>query len=202
MEIENENNINSVNNPEIIELIHKARIGDELAFKKLMKKYYKSVYYMIYKILKNEHDTEDVTIEVFTKVFYNLDMYSETHSFSTWLFKIASNHAIDFLRKQKFKKNEVQIDKPISDEEGDWFMEIPSNTHNPEESLIRKQNQQKILELIEILPEDLKQIIRLRFIEGLSYKDIAEKLNQPLGTVKARIFRGRNLLISMLNKKL
>lgn len=200
MEIDKENNP-LVNNPEIIALIHQAKKGDEKAFKILMKKFYRSVYFLIFKIVKNEFDAEDVTIEVFTKVFYNLDMYTETHSFSTWLFKIASNHAIDFLRKQKYTKTHVNIDKPL-DEETNWYIDLPSDNETPEKELINKQNAQTLKDIIEVLPEDIKEIIILRFIEEMSYKEIAKKVKQPIGTVKARIFRGRNLLMSMLRKSI
>lgn len=201
MEMNNKNHENLEPNAEIYELIQRAKNNDEQAFKILMKKYYRSVYFLIFKIVKNDYDAEDLTVEVFTKVFYNFDMYAETHSFSTWLFKIASNHAIDFLRKKKATQNQVNIDQPI-DEETNWYFEIPSENNNPENELINQQHDETLRQLIEVLPEDLNEIIKLRFIEELSYKEIAEKIKQPIGTVKARIYRGRNLLMSMLKKKL
>jgi RNA polymerase sigma-70 factor (ECF subfamily) len=198
MEIE-ENNKNK-QNEEIFLLVQKAKKGDEHAFGILMKKFKMSVYFLIFKMVKNEEDSEDLTIEVFSKVFFNLDMYTETHSFSTWLFKIASNHAIDFLRKKKNQHNPIKIDQTL-DEETNWFFEIASNDPNPEIMMVIKQNEDVLKNLIDVLPEDIRIIMEMRFFEELSYKEIAEKLGIVIGTVKARIFRGRHLLTSMIRRK-
>lgn len=199
MEINKKSNLDR--NEEIFLLVKRAKKGDELAFKDLMNKFNRSVYFLIYKMVKNEADAEDLTIEVFSKVFFNLDMYAETHSFSTWLFKIASNHAIDFLRRKKNKQRPVNIDEPIN-QETNWFIELESDEPNPERQMIIKQHEQDIRKLIDILPEDIRRVIMLRVFEELSYKEIAEKIDQPIGTVKARLYRGRNLLTTILRKKM
>ncbi len=200
MEVNNNNNNKLTPKEEIFLLVKQAKKGDEAAFKALMDRYYKSVYYLILKMVKNTHDAEDLTIEVFSKVFFNLDMYAETHSFSTWLFKIASNHSIDFLRRKKNKQRPINIDQPIN-EETNWFFEIESDTPTPERQLIIKQHEQSIKKLIEILPEDIRIVLNLRVFEELSYKEIAKKIDQPIGTVKARLYRGRSLLTSIIRKK-
>lgn len=199
MEINKENTTDP--NEEVFLLVQRAKKGDELAFKDLMDRYNRSVYFLIYKMVRNETDAEDLTIEVFSKVFFNLEMYAETHSFSTWLFKIASNHAIDFLRKKKNKQRPINIDEPIN-EETNWFFELESEEPNPERQLIIKQHEQQIRKLIDILPEDIRRVIVLRVFEEMSYKEIAATIEQPIGTVKARLFRGRNLLSSIIRKKM
>jgi len=197
MEIKDQNKFQ---NKEVYELVYSAKKGDESAFKEILKRYYKAVFFMIKKMVKNETDAEDLTIEVFTKVFMNMDMYTETHSFSTWLFKIASNHAIDFIRKQKNASNLLKIDEPL-DEETNWFFELASDDPNPERFMISKQRQKKINDIIDILPNELRDVIKLRVYGDLSYKEISEELGLAIGTVKARIFRARNLLASILKRK-
>lgn len=194
------NKSNKFQNKEIYELVYRAKKGDQSAYQELLKRYYKAVFYLIKRMVKNDTDAEDLTIEVFTKVFMNIDMYTETHSFSTWLFKIASNHTIDFLRKQKNANNILNIDEPL-DEETNWFFELASDEPNPEKFLISKQKQQKINEIINILPKELSEVIKLRVYEEMSYKEISDALGLAIGTVKARIFRARNLLASILNRK-
>jgi RNA polymerase sigma-70 factor (ECF subfamily) len=198
MEIDDRNKFSQ--NKEIYDLVHRAKKGDELAFKDLMTRYKRAVYFMILKMVRNESDAEDLTIEVFTKVFMNLDMYTETHSFSTWLFKIASNHAIDFLRRKKNQQRPVNIDEPIN-EETNWFFEVASDDPNPEREMIIKQHYDELNNLIDILPEDIAIVLRLRVFEEFSYKEIAEKLGVAIGTIKARLFRGRNLLASIIRRK-
>jgi len=188
-------------NEEVFLLVKRAKKGDEIAFKEIMDRYNRSIFFLIKKMVHNDTDSEDLTIEVFSKAFFNLDMYAETHSFSTWLFKIASNHAIDFLRKKKKEQRKVNIDEPLN-EETNWFFELEADEPNPERQLIIKQHEQEIKKLIDILPEDIRIVINLRVFKELSYKEIAEKINHPIGTVKARLYRGRNLLASIIRKRM
>jgi RNA polymerase sigma-70 factor (ECF subfamily) len=184
---------------EIFALVHRAKKGDEIAFKELMSRYEKSIFYMILKMVKNEADAEDLTIEVFTKVFYNIDMYTETHSFSTWLFKIASNHAIDFLRRRKNQQNDIKIDEPLN-AETNWYFELASDEPNPENMLIIKQHEDEVKQLMSVLPEDLRIALKMRIYDDMSYKEIAQKLDIAIGTVKARLFRARNLLATIIRR--
>ncbi len=191
----------STPNEEVFLLVKRAKKGDESAFKEIMTRYKKSVFFLILKMVKNEADAEDLTSEVFSKAFFNLDMYAETHSFSTWLFKIASNHAIDFLRRKKNQQRPVNIDEPLN-EETNWYFELKSDEPNPERKLISKQYEQSIRNLMTSLPEEIRKVLALRIFEELSYKEIAEKIEQPIGTVKARLYRGRNMLTAIIEKKL
>lgn len=187
-------------NEEIYLLVQQIKKGDEIAFSTIMKKYRKSVYFLILKMVNNPNDAEDLTIEVFSKVFYNINMYSDTNAFSTWLFRIASNHVIDFIRKKKRRENTLNIDQPIN-KDTNYFFEPRSEDPGPEQLLITKQNKQKIKKLINILPKDLKEVIKLRVEEELTYKEIAEVIDQPINTVKARLYRGKNLLVGMIKQQ-
>ena len=200
MEINKENNKNSTN-AEIYLLVQRSKKGDEQAFAELMNRYRRSVFFLIFKMVKNEEDAEDLTIEVFSKVYFNLDMYAETHSFSTWLFRIASNHAIDFLRKQKNSQTEFKLDKPLN-KESNWFFELEANEPNPENQMMLQQKEDAIREIIEMLPEDIRRVVKLRIYEEMSYRDIAKKDNIAIGTVKARLYRGRILLADLITKRL
>lgn len=186
---------------EIFLLVQQAKKGDELAFGQLMKRYRLSVYYLILRMVKNEDDAEDLTIEVFSKVYFNLDMYAETHSFSTWLFKIASNHSIDFLRKKKNKQRPINIDQPLN-EETNWYFELASNDPNPETLMMIKQKENAIKEIIELLPEEIRIVIKMRVFDEMPYKEIASTLGIAIGTIKARLFRGRNMLSNLISRKL
>ncbi len=190
---------NKLADDEIFALVHRAKKGDEIAFREIMQRYEKSIYYMILKIVKNETDAEDLAIEVFTKVFYNIDMYTETHSFSTWLFKIASNHAIDFLRRKKNHQNDIKIDEPLN-AETNWYFELASDEPNPESMLIIKQHEEEVKQLMSVLPEDLRTALKMRIYDDLSYKEIAQKLDITIGTVKARLFRARNLFATIIRR--
>jgi len=200
MEINKENNKNSTN-AEIYLLVQRSKKGDEQAFAELMNRYRRSVFFLIFKMVKNEEDAEDLTIEVFSKVYFNLDMYAETHSFSTWLFRIASNHAIDFLRKQKNSQTEFKLDKPLN-KESNWFFELEASEPNPENQMMLQQKEDAIREIIEMLPEDIRRVVKLRIYEEMSYRDIAKKDNIAIGTVKARLYRGRILLADLITKRL
>lgn len=196
MEIEDKNKFKD---REIYEIVNRAKKGDQSAYSEIHERYYKSVYYMVLRMVKNEADAEDITMEVFTKVFASLDMYAEIHSFSTWLFKIASNHAIDFLRKRKNSQNMLKLDEPL-DEETNWFFELASDEPNPERHLMIKQHEEELRKIISYLPDDLKVVLKMRVFEDLSYKEIAEKLDVTIGTVKTRLFRARNILATILKR--
>ena len=186
---------------EVFLLVQRAKKGDEIAFGELMERYRTSVYYLILRMVKNEDDAEDLTLEVFSKVYFNISMYTETHSFSTWLFKIASNHSIDFLRRKKNVKRPIKIDHPLKDDTN-WYFELASEDPNPERLLMIKQKVTAIKEIIDVLPEEIRIVIKLRVFEEMPYKGIAKTLDIAIGTVKARLFRGRNMLAKLINQNL
>lgn len=177
-------------------LIKKALSGEENAYDALLKRYQKGIYNMIYQMIRNREETEDLVQETFIKAFHSLDSYNDQFAFSTWLYKIAFNHCIDSIRKKKLKT--LSLDKPVLLKEGKVAHQIRDDSHGPESDYIYQEKRKLIQETIESLPERYREAIVLRHREERSYEEISEILQIPLGTVKARIFRARE----MLKKKL
>ncbi len=185
-------------------LVQAAQKGDEHAFTKLFDMYYKTIYYTVLKLVKNEQDAEDLTLEAFTKAFENIQYYVPTHAFLTWLSKIAVNRSIDFLRKNKNANITYSMDEPhpqAEDENASLKSIIHSEQIDPEDDFIKNETNQILYKFIDKLPQDYAEILKLRFFYLMSYKEIAKKLNLPLGTVKARIHRGKELLRSLMSNK-
>ena len=185
-------------------LVQAAQKGDEQAFTKLFDMYYKTIYYTVLKLVKNEQDAEDLTLEAFTKAFENIQYYVPTHAFLTWLSKIAVNRSIDFLRKNKNSNMTYSMDEPhpqAEDENASLKFIIQSQQDDPEDDFIKNETNQILYNFIDKLPHDYAEILKLRFFGLMSYKEIAKKLKLPLGTVKARIHRGKELLRSLMNNK-
>jgi RNA polymerase sigma-70 factor (ECF subfamily) len=171
--------------------------GDQKAYAELMKNYRDSLYFMLLKMTNNPHDAEDLTIEAFGKAFKKLHQYTPDYAFSTWLFKIASNNCIDFIRKKK--KYTFSIDQGIDDELGtELANRIPATELDPEEELVKKQKIKLMREVVEKLKPHYRTLIELRYFSEFSYEEIAEELNLPLGTVKAQLFRARDFLYQIL----
>ncbi len=184
------------------ELVVKARdLQDEKAYAILLEKYKDSIFYMMLKMVKNQDDADDLTIEAFGKAFNRLHQYTPDYAFSTWLFKIATNNCIDFIRKKKMIT--FSIDKGFEDSEGNnSTFDIKENNLNPEEKFMRKQKIRIMREMVDHLKPRYKQLIVLRYFRELSYDEIAETTELPLGTVKAQLFRAREMLYNLLlNKK-
>jgi RNA polymerase sigma factor (sigma-70 family) len=172
--------------------------ADQRAYAELMGRYRDSVYFMLLKMVNNKDDADDLTIEAFGKAFKRLHQYTPNFAFSTWLFKIASNNAIDFIRK---KKNETtfSLDKTVSNEEGnEMSMNVKSDTLDPESNFMKKQKVEMLRVLVDKLKPKYKQLIEMRYYEELSYEEIADKLDLPIGTVKAQLFRARDFLYQVL----
>ncbi|TAH01358.1 MAG: sigma-70 family RNA polymerase sigma factor [Sphingobacteriales bacterium] len=178
-------------------IIEEAKQGNQKAFTQLMNHYKDSVFYMVNKMLNNPDDASDVTQLTFSKAFENLEKYKPDFAFSTWLFKIATNNAIDFLRKRK--QNTISLETFYKAE--DKTLEIPSNTLTPEEVAIKKQQITILKDVINQLPEYYLILIELRYYSEKSYDEIADELQIPIGTVKARLFRAKGLLADILNRR-
>ncbi|MVN89775.1 RNA polymerase sigma factor [Mucilaginibacter aquatilis] len=179
------------------QLVLKAREGSQKAFADLMQRYKDSIYFMSLKMVNNREDAMDITVETFAKAFEKLDKYQPDYAFSTWLFRVATNNCIDFLRKKKL--NTVSINN-MMDEEDDRPLQIKADTLNPEETSIKKQQSNEIKLLIESLPPRYRNLLTLRYFDELSYEEIAQQLDLPLGTVKAQLFRAKYLLGNIINR--
>ncbi|MCB0702796.1 MAG: sigma-70 family RNA polymerase sigma factor [Candidatus Kapaibacterium sp.] len=173
--------------------------GDNSAYEFLQKKYKNLIYSLVKKMIKNDSDVEDLVQETFIKAYKALDKFKFNYSFSAWIYRIASNNTIDFLRKRRF--DTFSIDKPIGNAEDENYFEIEDNSYSPDSELINQQKSDIISAAIDTLPENYREIILLRHEEELDYKTIAEQLDLPLGTVKAHLFRARKLLYEELKDK-
>ena len=182
---------------EDLELVAKAKTGDQVSFSKLMDRYRDSIYFMVLKMVHNRDDAEDLTIEAFGKAFNNISNYSADFAFSTWLFKIATNNSIDFIRKKRLQT--TSLDQKTQTDEGEITpIAVKDHAPDPEESMVKEQRAQKIRAAIEQLSPKYKTLIELRYLDELSYEEIAEKLDIPLGTVKAQLFRAKDMLYNIL----
>tara|TARA_B110001450_G_scaffold188718_1_gene176816 strand:- start:3521 stop:4138 length:618 start_codon:yes stop_codon:yes gene_type:complete len=180
------------------ELVQRATKGkDQQAFSDLMEKYKDPIYYMLLKMVNNNDDAEDLTLEAFGKAFNRLNQYTPNFAFSTWLFKIATNNCIDFLRKKK--KNVMSIDNRVSNNDGDEYMfEIKSDGMTPEEITVNEQKIQLIRKYVKKLKPRYQILVEMRYFKELSYEEISIELNLPLGTVKAQLFRAREFLYNIM----
>lgn len=184
---------------EDMELVIKAIGGDQNAYSILMGRYKDSINYMLLKMVHNRDDADDLTIEAFGKAFANLEKYTPDFAFSTWLYRIALNNAIDFIRKKKL--NTLSLDDDQDESSKYAFASIKSSALDPEEAIIKDQRAFLMRTILDELNPKYKTLIELRYFEELSYEEIAEKLSMPLGTVKAQLFRARNFLFEILAER-
>ena len=180
-------------------LVNKAKNGDQKAYADLMQRYKDSIYFMALKMVNNKDDAMDLTVETFGKAFENLEKYKPDFAFSTCLFRIATNNCIDFIRKKRISL--VSIDTLGDDSNDDRPMQIKSDSLNPEEESIKKQQSRELKDIVDKLPLRYRTLIILRYFDELSYEEIAKQLDLPLGTVKAQLFRARDLLSNVVNRR-
>ena len=181
-------------------LIKRALEGDQNAFGRLKAKYHEAIYSLIYRMIREKDEVEDLTQEAFIKAFMSLSTFNDEYAFSTWLYKIATNNCIDHIRRKKLQT--FSIDKPVESKESDFTFELPDSTYEPDRDMISKQRKRLLEEAINSLPPKYRQVIILRHQEEKEYQEIAELLKLPLGTVKAHIFRAREMLNKYLRNKL
>jgi len=179
-------------------LVEMARKGDERAFAILLNRYRDSIYFMLLKMVNNASDAEDLTIEAFGKAFRNLDLYTPTFAFSTWLFKIATNNCIDFIRKKQFSPS--PIDQSQDDDPDSYTVNLQSDAPDPEESMINRQKISALREVVNQLKPNYRTLIELRYYREYSYEEISDELKIPIGTVKAQLFRAKTLLYNIMVK--
>ncbi len=171
--------------------------GDQKAYAELLSRYRESVYFMMLKMVNNKDDADDLTIEAFGRAFKKLDQYTPNYAFSTWLFKIASNNAIDFLRKKKLN-NTISMDVKNENSDYDASNLVKSNTLDPEEFYIKKQKVEMVRAVIDKLKPKYKELVELFYFQELSHEEISERLNLPIGTIKAQLFRARDFLFELI----
>jgi RNA polymerase sigma-70 factor (ECF subfamily) len=177
-------------------LVESALAGNEKAFAKLMSRYKDAIYFMLLKMVNNKSDAEDLTLEAFGKAFKNLQQYSPNFAFSTWLFKIATNNCIDFLRKRRGVY--ISIENNQDNGDTDSPVKLRSADPDPEEKMIRIQKAILMRRIVHRLKPRYRILVELRYFREYSYEEIAKELNLPLGTVKAQLFRAREMLFKMI----
>ncbi|HEX8547465.1 MAG TPA: sigma-70 family RNA polymerase sigma factor [Cytophagaceae bacterium] len=174
--------------------------GDEKAYAELMQRYKKPVYHMILKMVRNVDDAEDLTIEAFAKAFKNLKKFNPEFTFSTWLFRIATNNCIDFIRKKKL--DTFSISNTFKDDNGDSVdIDIRDVNLNPQEETIKSEKVDIIQAIVTKLPPKYQVLVKLRYFQELSYEEIAVEIDAPLGTVKAQLHRARELLYDLIKHR-
>jgi RNA polymerase sigma-70 factor (ECF subfamily) len=181
-------------------LIKRALAGDQKAFHNLRLKYYNAIFKLINRMLRNREEVEDLTQEAFIKAFTSLNRFDNQYSFSTWLYKIATNNSIDHIRKKKLQT--FSINKPIESDESDYSFELPDTDLEPDQELIATQRKKMLDDAMNSLPPKYRQVILMRHVDEKEYQEIAKTLKLPLGTIKAHIFRARELLYKQLRDKM
>ncbi|HEX9614918.1 MAG TPA: sigma-70 family RNA polymerase sigma factor [Bacteroidota bacterium] len=181
-------------------LIQQALTGDQSAFTRLRQKYHEAIYNLIYRMIREKDEVADLTQEAFIKAFASLSTFNDEYAFSTWLYKIATNNCIDHIRRKKLQT--FSIDKPIESKESDFSFELPDSTYEPDQDMIARQRKKLLDDAINSLPAKYRQVILMRHQEELEYQEIAKILKLPLGTVKAHIFRAREMLYKYLRDKM
>lgn len=186
---------------EDFKLIDMAVGGDDKAYARLLQRYKRPVYHMILKMVRNIDDAEDLTIESFAKAFKSLHRFKKDFTFSTWLFRIATNNTIDFIRKKKL--NTLSIENTYTDDDGQSVsIDVEDDgTLDPQEEAIKAQKEELIQMFVGMLPAKYQKLVRLRYFHELSYEEIAVELDAPLGTVKAQLHRARELLYDLVKNK-
>jgi RNA polymerase sigma-70 factor (ECF subfamily) len=174
------------------ELVRQALAGNQAAYQELLQRHQKAIFAVVNKLVRQREEARDLVQETFMKAFGSLATYREEYQFSTWLHRIASNCAIDYIRKKKIEA--LSLDQPIQTKDSQVTLEVPDWSANPETEWVEKQRSLTIQEAIDSLPQGYKEVILYRHKEEKSYQEIAVILGIPVGTVKARIFRGRELL--------
>ena len=186
---------------EDFDLIDKAvKEKDQQAYASLMKRYKKAVYFMILKMIRDADDAEDLTMEAFAKAFRNLHKFKKDYTFSTWLFRIATNNTIDFIRKKKLKT--MSLNNTLTDDGGNAVnIDVEDDDNNPQDEFIRTQRIEMVRIFVDKLPAKYRKLVKLRYFDELSYDEIAQELDKPLGTVKAQLHRSRELLYEIAQGK-
>jgi RNA polymerase sigma-70 factor, ECF subfamily len=188
-------------------LVRRARSGDQAAYSELMRRHRRGIERLIKPICRNasSDEIEDLVLEAMTKAFLHLESYSEEYAFSTWLYRIATNHAIDYLRRKRLAVFSISAPPPgfqQKDEDESRDLDITDESWVPEDILMSSERTKLIEEAVEKLPPNYRRIIKLRHNDDLEYEEIAKVLNLPMGTVKVHLHRARAALGKLLSGKL
>lgn len=183
---------------EDFELIAKAKTGDQIAYETLLKKYKHSLYVTIYKVVKTKETAEDIVLETFAKVFLKLDEYNPKYAFSTWLFRIGINKAIDHLRNKR-NTSTSSIDDYIKEgTETSFSAHISSTDDDPIQELLKEEKIAFVKFIVEKLSPRYKRVIEMYYYQDMSCEEIAKEINSTVNNVKAELFRARKVLYNII----
>ena len=174
--------------------------GNTNAFEDLVTEYQKQVYHIALKMTGNEEDAFDLSQETFLKAYRTLSTFRGEASFGSWLYRMAANLCIDFLRRKKRRGGEKVISLDEDEEEGRRPLELPDLRYEPQNALEKKETRERVQEGLRRLPHEQRLILVLRDVEGFSYQEISDILKIELGTVKSRIYRARAHLAQLLTE--
>ena len=180
---------------ELLQIIQKAKEGNQIAFNILLDNFWNSVHNFQLKKHQNDNDAEDITIQTFSKAFDKIDTYDDKYQFKTWLITISKNIHIDGLRK----KNASITAESYKEKENEIY-DIADDNPTPEDKIITEQNLAKLLKDIKQLKPKYQEVINLRYFQELSYKEISEKIGEPMNNVKVKLLRARKLLAEIIKK--
>ncbi|MGB3542200.1 sigma-70 family RNA polymerase sigma factor [Rubrivirga sp.] len=179
--------------------VGRALEGDQRAYERLVEKYQTPLTRHVAKMVRDGAQVDDLVQEAFVKAFKSIERYNPDYAFSTWLYRIATNHSIDYIRKKKLPT--FSIDKPVQTRDGQLQVELPDTTYRPDRDVVTGERNAILSAAIDALPDKYNKVIVMRHQQELSYDEIAEQLDLPLGTVKAHIFRARALLNKALRDR-
>ena len=183
-----------INPSTILSEIEKAKEGKQSAYNFLLNTFWNEVYRFQLKRTNDEYEAEEITIQTFSKAFDKIATYKEQYKFSTWLITISKNIHIDLIRKR-----ESSIRSQITRKE-DGVYKIPDENPTPEDALIKEQNLAQLLRYIKMLKPHYQEMINLRYFQEMSYKEMAQTLDEPINNVKVKLLRARRLLADIIQK--
>lgn len=179
------------------DVVRRILAGEDHLYEVLVDRYKNRLFRFISRYTNDAEDARDVAQEVFVKVYGALDSYDPRYRFSTWLFRIAGNAAIDHLRRRKMKTVSLEVPDD-GGEGGSKTLDLPDLKPDPFEDLARQRLRKALDAAIERLPDDYRELISLRHYGEMPYEEIAELKGMPLGTVKNKLFRARQALRDLL----
>ncbi len=182
-----------------LSLVERCRANDDAAFNEVVTRYKAKVYNYIYRMTGSSEDAEDLTQEVFIRMYTSIDSFRSQSSLNTWLFRIAGNLCIDKFRRSKNRTAAYSLDEPLGDGESEAAHEVPDTTYEPHRLLENVEMAEQIQKALAQIPEKLRATLLLHDVEGLPYEEIAQVIGCPLGTVKSRLFNARMQLRQRLS---
>lgn len=186
----------------MVTLVERAQAGERRAFGDLVEAHADRIFSYLYHLLGDREEAEDLAQETFVRAWQSLDRFRGGAAFSTWLYRIATNLAIDAVRRRRRRGLTESLDAPVETDDGEVKRQLVGSVAAPDEELVREELQRLVWESIRELPPKLQPVLVLYDFERLSYEDIARVLHIPLGTVKSRLFHARQQLKQILGSKL